>query len=258
MWKKHYQRAKEADAASSLARWSYKAFDYLFPTATVAVVGWVAWFWNSYGALGAIFVGLMAALLASLAVFLAGLGSRAWRSGAAKATAPSSEIAAGRKILKDKFVYGGTAPSIGRNLVLPSFHATFAANGENVRIFVDEIYFLPLPGSPIHWTTKNHLLLREIRRVSRDETISIPLLSQFDRDGQTLWRWGEDGAAEAQYLFITNATYKGRVRVVSADGQQEYCYFIVIGMESDGGRLLPQVIGEHMFNFAAQWEAEDA
>ena len=131
---------------------------------------------------------------------------------------------------------------------------TFANQGDNVRIFVDEIYFLPLAGHPVNWSTKNHLLLKDIRRVSRDETVSIRLLSQFDCKGQKLWRWGEGEVAEGPYLFLPKSTYQGRVRVVIA-GQQEYCYFIVTGMESNDGP--PRVIGEHLFNFQSEWEAED-
>lgn len=254
-WASFYNRAKNANAALSLFERAWKLCAIVFGS---AVLAWASrtwdWYWNAFSWAGVAFAFLVSWIGIALAVFLSGLGMYLWRNGRFRnLNAPRNTL--GPNILKEKFVYGGSAPSVGRSLVLPSFKATFGLPSENVRIFVDEIYFLPLPGPPVHCTTKNHLLLKEIPRVSRDETISIWLLSQFDCDGQKLWRWGEGGAAEGQYLFLPKSIYQGRVRVVSA-GQQACCYFIVMGMESDEGP--PQVIGEHMFNFSAKWEAEDA
>jgi hypothetical protein len=74
-----------------------------------------------------------------------------------------------------------------------------------------------------------------------------------------MWRWGDGGPPEdSYYLFSPRATYKGRITVTNANGQPEHCYFIIPGMELDGGKNMPLVIGEHMFNFPAQWDAEDA
>src|SRR5262245_45732670 len=79
MWKRAYRGAKEADAAISLGSWAYKAVDFFVPTAVWVLVSWIAWFWNSYGVLGAIFCDLGAAVLLALTVWLAGLARQSWR-----------------------------------------------------------------------------------------------------------------------------------------------------------------------------------
>jgi hypothetical protein len=168
---------------------------------------------------------------------------------------PKQQISHDRKILKDKFIYPGT--SLGC-FVPPSFHATFGADNENLRLFIDETHNTPGALGPILWTAKRRLLLKEIPKVSRGEMISIPILSQHEHGGQKLWRWGEGGSPEGGYLFIPRATYKGRVTITNASGQLEHCYFIIPGREIGSGNDMPPVIGEHMFNFPALWEAEDA
>jgi hypothetical protein len=62
-------------------------------------VGWIAWFWSSYGPLGAIFAGLCAAILFAFAAWLAGLARQSWQtsagapqtSAAERATPPQAE-----------------------------------------------------------------------------------------------------------------------------------------------------------------------
>ena len=56
---------------------------------------------------------------------------------------------ASHKVLKEKFVFGGSPPSPGKTLVFPSFQATFGNQGENIMIFVDEIYFYPCLGGQL-------------------------------------------------------------------------------------------------------------
>lgn len=77
------QRAKNADASYSLASWGWEAAKWAFPSTVVGLVGWAAsyrdWIWNDYGMLGVISIGLVAALVASGAVALSGIGFRAFR-----------------------------------------------------------------------------------------------------------------------------------------------------------------------------------
>lgn len=77
------QRAKNADANYSLAGWGWEAAKWLFPGSVAGLVGWAAsyrdWIWNDYGMFGVMSVGLVAALIASFAFAMTGLGLRAWR-----------------------------------------------------------------------------------------------------------------------------------------------------------------------------------
>jgi hypothetical protein len=63
---------------------------------------------------------------------------------------PKRPNAQGRKILKEKFIYAGT--SLGC-FVAPSFHATFGADNENLRLFIDEMHYVPAVGQ-VSWTAK--------------------------------------------------------------------------------------------------------
>jgi hypothetical protein len=159
-----------------------------------------------------------------------------------------------RHIVKEAFVYGGSSVSG----TVPRFEARMAANTKDLRIFIDEIHLIPaMP--PIFWTARRRLLLKEIQNASREEPVSVSLVSRFEHDGQRFWRWGNGGApSDGHFIFFTNAIYKARVAVVSQDGKEDYCYFIAHGTETDGGEPIPRVTGEHMFNFPAEWEADDA
>ena len=259
-WTSFYNRAKSTDSAFSLANWAWRGFVAITGLSGATVLAWASstwhWYWTTFSWAGVAFAFLVSWVGLATGFFLVGLGVSSWRGGhSGKSNAPTGSNTQGRKILKVKFIYAGT--SFGC-FVPPSFQATFGADNENLRFFVDEMHYVPALG-PIFWTARRRLLLREVQRVSRDEMISIPLLSQYERDGQKIWRWGEGGSPEdGYYLFSPRATYKGRITVTNANGQPEHCYFIITGMESDGGKDIPLVIGEHMFNFPAQWEAEDA
>jgi hypothetical protein len=78
MFKQFYERAKEANSAYSLATWIYKGLEFAFPTAVGGIVMWAAsyrdWIWNDYGMFGLLVIGIIAALLTALTIFLSGLG----------------------------------------------------------------------------------------------------------------------------------------------------------------------------------------
>jgi hypothetical protein len=173
---------------------------------------------------------------------------------AAHSSKPEPSRPQQKHLVKGAFVYGGSSVSA----TVPRFEARMIANAKDVRIFVDEIHLIPaMP--PIFWTARRRLLLKEVQNVSRDEPISLSLVSRFERDGQSLWRWGDGGApTDGHFLFFAHAIYKARVAIVGQDGREDYCYFIAHGTETDGGEPLPRVTGEHMFNFPAEWEADDA
>jgi hypothetical protein len=80
-----FQRAKNADANYSLAGWAWEAAKWVAPGSVAGLVGWAAsyrdWIWNDYGMLGVMSVGLAAALIASIAIAVTGIGVRAWRGG---------------------------------------------------------------------------------------------------------------------------------------------------------------------------------
>jgi hypothetical protein len=155
-------------------------------------------------------------------------------------------------LLKQKSVYAGSS-SHG---TLPTFSAKFAASGGPLTIYVDEIHHVPAMAS-ILWTARRRLRLKELLRFSRDEAISVPLVSQFERDNQKWWRWGQNGMPNGGYLYIPNAHYKARI-VVEVNDREEHCYFIAHGFEGDVAAPFPRIIGEHMFNFHTEWEAENA
>lgn len=158
------------------------------------------------------------------------------------------------KMIEDAVVYGGSSETH----TVPRFQARMIAKANDLRVFIDEEHYTPATG-PVLWTRRRRLLLKEIPRISRDETISLPLVSKFDSDGQKLWRWGEgDAPTDLNFMVFPKATYKARVAVVGQDGHEEYCYFIAQGTEAERGKCMPHVTGEHMFNFSSKWETEDA
>jgi hypothetical protein len=179
--------------------------------------------------------------------------ARALQSIHSSGKSASSQVSP-KHLIKEAYVYGGSSVSG----TVPSFQAKMTTNAKDVRIFVDEVHFTPAM-APVFWTARRRLLLKEIQKTSRDEPIFVPLVSRFERDGQKLWRWGDGGPpSDSHFMYFTNATYKARVAVVDQDGNEDHCYFIAHGTETDGGEPLPRVTGEHMFNFPAQWQAEDS
>ena len=75
-----WAKAKNADSNYSVLSWGQVIFQYGFPSAWVAVVTFFAtyrdWIWNEYGMLGALSVGLVAALIASLTFAVAAFAYR--------------------------------------------------------------------------------------------------------------------------------------------------------------------------------------
>jgi hypothetical protein len=258
-WTSFYNRAKNANAAWSLFDRTRQIINaaIVFGAAMIAAVSptW-HWYWDTFSWAGVAIAFLVSWIGLAFGFFLSGLAVWLWRTGRFwKSNASTATGAQWRKILKEKSIYPGT--SLGC-FVPPSFRATFGADNENLRLFIVEMHYVPSMG-PIFWTARRSLLLREVQKVSRDETIFIPLLSQHERDGHKVWQWGEGGPPEGGYLYVPGATYKGRITVTSASGQLEHCYFIITRRtEVHGGNDMPLVIGEDMFNFPAKWEAEDA
>jgi hypothetical protein len=78
-----WSKAKAADSTYSVVSWVPTITQVLFPSTWALVVGFAAtyrdWIWNDYGMLGVLLVGLCAAVIASFAYALVGVGFRAWR-----------------------------------------------------------------------------------------------------------------------------------------------------------------------------------
>lgn len=87
-----WQKAKSADANYSLVSWCWEAAKWAVPGSVAGLVAWAAsyrdWIWNDYGMLGVMSLGLIAALIASAAVALSGVGFRAFRKSENKSHAP--------------------------------------------------------------------------------------------------------------------------------------------------------------------------
>jgi hypothetical protein len=275
MWKRAYDRAKGADSAISLAGWAYKGLELLFPVAVATLVTWAAsyrdWIWNTYGMLGALGAGLLAALAASLAVFLSGLGVRAWRASAADVpglgmadiTSTRTETASlpqttkdgmhnRSKYLKDRVVYGGSRNPYQR----PWFSAKFARRGKVARIYLDHSHHVGNWG--VGWSNRTRIFLAEVVNFVPDQGIRIDLLSEYRRGDAKLWRWGceETEPPNGDYAFIEQSSYRGRVLIICDDAPEERCYFVVIQPTHGSNVEVPIVVGHGTFNFIQEWEAE--
>ncbi|MPZ40123.1 MAG: hypothetical protein GEU95_19120 [Rhizobiales bacterium] len=96
MLAKWMERLRTADGFYIAGSWALWFVDrVLLPGIIGAVVIWAAtraeWFWSAYGWLGAIGLGIAAAFVVSVILFLSGLGVRAWRGHPQKSKAPVKE-----------------------------------------------------------------------------------------------------------------------------------------------------------------------
>jgi hypothetical protein len=157
--------------------------------------------------------------------------------------------------IRDSIIHNGIN-GIGGNL--PRASVTFSKSGKDAAICIDFSYFVASLGASI-WKKRHRLLVREIASYRRDEEMIIPLVWKDLHENVNVWRWGESKrlySSMVEGILHNHCHYRARVVFISADGTEEYIYFIVrTGNVQDE---MPDIIGQHVFKFAAEWEQETA
>jgi hypothetical protein len=160
---------------------------------------------------------------------------------------------------KDVRVYGGSVAQ----RQFPRYALKFLRSGEGGRVLVE---FSAFVGSG--WTQRRTVVLRDVDRFARDEEVSGPLISADSIDSE-IWRWG--GAwlgpppsgtvttviSQGDNILMQRCLYRGRVVFQDENEGESQCYFIVKQPEIAPSREMPTVIGNQLFDFIAEWEAQD-
>jgi hypothetical protein len=161
-----------------------------------------------------------------------------------------SEQRASPPYLKEANVYAGSPTSSPE--LFPNAVVCFGRSGRDADVCVDFSYFA---GGP--WTQRRRLLLKNIPSFRRDERLAVTILTRDMDEGGLIWRWG-DGQIKypnrAEGALRPNMHFQCRIAFIFADETEEYAYFIVETGES--ANSMPVVIGQHMFAFVSQWDAE--
>lgn len=154
--------------------------------------------------------------------------------------------------LKETNIFAGSA-SPPQN---PRFTGKFTRSGQRARLYVDDRYY---PGGimgPSGWIRTPRVLLGEYRDFVNDMSVDVAILTPFENDGRKLWRWGlPTDNVDPKTTFQSHAWHRGRVAVLIDDAPPEYFYFII---DISSPNEPPHVIGKERFDFAREWEAEEA
>jgi hypothetical protein len=165
--------------------------------------------------------------------------------------------------IKEISVHGGSTAQ----RLFPRYVLRFAKSGKGGQVLVDFSAFVGGVGGG--WTKPKTIPLRDVDRFARDAEISGPLISADSVDSQ-VWSWG--GAwltppSHAQAAIVAgehgNARlmggcfYRGRAVFQDEDGNESRCYFIITQSEITPSREMPRVVGSQLFDFVAEWEAND-
>jgi hypothetical protein len=152
--------------------------------------------------------------------------------------------------IAEAYVYSGSL----EQKLKPRYWMKLARNAKNVRVFIDHSHWVGGLMGFAGWSQRTRILIAEIKDLAREQVEQIDILTTYERDGQIVWRWGNERSEPTnnQYLFL-KTFYRGRVVFMVEDGTEEYCYFLV---EECKEAAIPKVIGEHMWSFKQEWEAE--
>lgn len=183
---------------------------------------------------------------------------------AAKPPAAAVVTTVATHLLKEKYVYGGSS----NPQLLPRFCATFAVSAHDVRIFVDQAHFISaINNTSADRTNRRRILISELPRVSRDQQIEIPIMVRHETEHVNYWKWGSDGtgSASTNEAILSHSIYKARIAVVDKNDRMDCCYFVILPPDGQSRKPLedvaqsdmPRVVGEHIFDHARKWDAED-
>jgi hypothetical protein len=155
--------------------------------------------------------------------------------------------------LRDGFAYAGQSGDGG---FPPRIIASFARTGKYIQVCVDISSFISAIGFA-GWSKRRRLFIREIASFRRDEQVVIPLFWMDNVNGVHQWVWGDGNRSyedRAGRVIALNHYYRCRAAFIADDGSEEYIYFL---MRTDKEPpQMPDVIGQHMFMFADEWERE--
>ena len=161
---------------------------------------------------------------------------------------------------KDVRVYAGSVTQ----RQFPRYRMKFIRNGKGGRVLVE---FSAFVGN--YWTERRTVILRNLDPFVRDQEVSGPLISADDIDSE-IWRWGGASFSPLPGGTVTTVAsqtdnmqlmrrcfYRGRIVFQDDDDGESQCYFIVTQPEMASSREMPTVIGNQLFDFIAEWEAQD-
>jgi hypothetical protein len=264
MLKKLFRHLQWFDSISSFGSWIWWVILLLTGLSSATAMGWASaqWhsFWTTVGwfGVGCVFLGTWFVVGLGLNYYkrLAPLG--AGRDASVNHPALVSEVAKraplSSKYLKSAFIYGGSQnPN-----VRPWFSATFAKKGTKARIYLDHSHFIGQWN--IGWTGRKRIFLTEVIDYVPDQSIRVEIMSEYQTQASKLWRWGneEKEPPNGDYAFIQQSMHHGRVVVYCDDAPPEYTYFVILQQPDDSSEpYFPRLVGAWLFDFVAEWEAED-
>src|SRR5260221_7636456 len=224
-----WEKAKKADANYSAASWGPAALQFAFPTGFAAAMSWAAsyrdWIWAEYGMLGALTVGLAGFLIASLAVYISGIGASAWR----KARAPTFNLSVAEGEAATNRTAG--AKNISTIQLEPSGEemklvVTPCRGQTTVQMFVDLSSWFPSHG----WSQTARHYLGEMPLRSANVKFSLSVLGQAPV-GAVGWFWktlNSDGATSESHPWLIQCRQRATFVFIDATGTRDEFPFLLL------------------------------
>jgi hypothetical protein len=233
--------------------WVWLANALIFIT-TSGTFAWLAQKVTPIAAYGLAAVILTGTALACLALLALGVIGIAWslRFRPQSVAEESNEIKsrAANQYMSDAIIVSG------RDETAPSFRGRFARNGREGMFYIEYSGFFG--GSGGGWSTPITLPIpQHVPRFTQGQTVSIPLLRSVQTREGARWQFGEemrDGFPV--HMVGGGSVYRGRVKFLSEDDIAQSCYFVALSHADMS--IMPDVLGEHVFSHAWEWEGKVA
>ena len=191
---------------------------------------------------------------------VAAIGAMAFGLGLRAATKPAHDTQTEQpaklqsaSYLKDVQFFGGSLSPPALN---PRFEARFTRGGKKCRLFIDHRYYPRGVMGYAGWIPRPLIELPRVEEFVQGQSLSVALLTPFQTDGRTLWRWGlATEQPDPKTTFIAGAWHRGRIIVRCDDAPPQNYYFIINPAPSDADA--PVLIGQDQFDYIQEWESED-
>jgi hypothetical protein len=101
------------------------------------------------------------------------------------------------------------------------------------------------------WGAREQIVLRSYAIFARGQDITFDIA--VEAPPHSFWYWATEGAERP---LMPTGTINCRL-VFIADGQDEEEFYFISLSRNTNGRERPILVGQHLFNYRDEWQAED-
>lgn len=158
--------------------------------------------------------------------------------------------------LENQHVYAGSA----KLSMVPEFRAVPVRPITHATIFIEYSFYAT---ESHRWMPRRRILIAEIHHQDADEwsVINVELMTSYlDESGGRVWRWAREfdsgPPSDEEYRFTVENHYQGRVVFEGPEDSVHHSYFSIMP-SNDRPSDMPNLISQDIFDFVADWEAQD-